>query len=129
MRNELASAITVGAMAVGASAVMVFAHGDALADDITIDNTPFVSSVSRDEVKGILKAHPDLVRRAASEWALQGNQAPRARSTVTSAEARAAYIKERREVAALNGEDSGSNSPWVLKARPGDAATMGAPAR
>ncbi|MDP3821687.1 MAG: hypothetical protein Q8R33_09440 [Burkholderiales bacterium] len=129
MKNELASAITVGAMAVGATAMMAFANGDALADDITIDNTPFVSAVSRDEVKGILKAHPDLVRRAASEWALQENQAAQARSTFTSAEAKAAYIKERREVAALNGEDSGSSSPWVLKARPGDAAIMGAPAR
>ena len=129
MKNELASAITVGAMAVGASAVMVFANGDALADDITVDNTPFVSTLSRDEVKGILKAHPELVKRTASEWALQGNQVPRARSTYTSAEARAAYIKERKDVAALYGEDSGSNSPWLLKGPRDTTASMGGPPR
>ena len=103
---------------------------DALADDITVDNTPFVSTLSRDEVKGILKAHPELVNRTASEWALQGNQAARARSTYTSAEARAAYIKERRDVNALYGEDSGSNSPWLLHARAGgNTASMGGPPR
>jgi hypothetical protein len=77
----------------------------------------------------VLKAHPDVVRQAASEWALQDNQPARVQSAYTSDEARSAYIKERREVNALYAEDSGSNSPWVLKARPGDTTRMGAPAR
>lgn len=128
MKHDLA-ALTVGVVALGATAAMVFTPGDARADDITIDNTPFVSAMSRDEVKGILKAQPELVRRAATEWARQGNQMPQARSTATRAEVMEAYIKQRREVAALYAEDSGSNSPWVLKAPAGTTATMGAPAR
>jgi hypothetical protein len=129
MNQELASAIGVAAVATLAATTVVFTPTDALADDITMDTTKFVSTASRDDVRAIVKAEPALVLQAASEWALQDNQATRVKSNYTGAQARAAYIIERREVAALNAEDSGSNSPWLLKARPADAATMGGPPR
>jgi hypothetical protein len=128
MKQELATSIGIAATAVAAAAVMVFATDQARADDITVDKTPFVSSTSRDEVLGIVKANPEVVRRAASEWALQENYAPRVQSAFTSDEARSAYIKERRAVHALYGEDSGSNSPWLLKAGP-NTSMMGGPSR
>ena len=129
MNHELASAIGVAAVATLAATTIVFMPADAVADDITMDTTKFVSSASRDDVRAIVKAQPALVLQAAGEWALQDNQAPRVKSNYTGAQARAAYIIERREVAALNAEDSGSNSPWLLKVRPSDTATMGAPSR
>jgi hypothetical protein len=129
MNQELASAIGVAAVATLAATTVVFTPTDALADDITMDTTKFVSTASRDDVRAIVKAEPALVLQAASEWALQDNQATRVKSNYTGAQARAAYIIERREVAALNAEDSGSNSPWLLKTRPADTATMGGPSR
>jgi hypothetical protein len=119
----------VAAVATLAATTVVFTPTDALADDITMDTTKFVSSARRDEVRAVVKAHPDLVLEETSEWALQDNDPRSVKSNFSSAEARAAYIKERREVAALTAEDSGSNSPWVLKARPANTATMGGPQR
>lgn len=129
MNQELASAIGVAAVATLAATTVAFTPADALADDITMDTTKFVSAASRDEVRAIVKTQPALIQQAASEWALQDNHAARVKSNFTSAQAKAAYIIERREVAALNAEDSGSNSPWVLKARPADTAIMGGPQR
>lgn len=129
MTHEMASAIGIAAVATIAFTTITFTPADALADDITMDTSRFVSSASRDEVRAIVKDQPQLVLQAASEWALQDNQAPRLQSTYTSAQARAAYIIDRRSVAALTAEDSGSNSPWLLKARPADTATMGGPQR
>ena len=129
MNQELASAIGVAAVATLAATTVVFTPTDALADDITMDTAKFVSSARRDDVRAVVKAQPELVLQASSEWALQDNDAQMLKSNYSSAEARAAYIKDRREVAALNAEDSGSNSPWVLKARPANTATMGGPQR
>ncbi len=129
MNHDLASAFGIAAVATLAATTIALTPAAALADDITIDTTKFVSSASREDVRGAVKAQPELVMQGATEWALQDNQAPRLKSNYSSAEARAAYIKERREVAALTAEDSGSNSPWVLKARPADTATMGGPPR
>ena len=129
MNQQLVSAIGIAAVATLAATSIAFTPGDALADDITMDTMKFVSSASRDDVRAIVKAQPALVLQAASEWALQDNRAPRVQSAYTGAQARAAFIIERREVAALNAEDSGSNSPWVLKSRPADTATMGGPSR
>jgi hypothetical protein len=129
MNQELASAIGIAAVATLAATTVAFTPVDALADDITMDTTKFVSTASRDEVRAIVKAQPALVQQAASEWALQDNRPTTVQSNYTSAQAKAAYISERREVAALHAEDSGSNSPWVLKARPAGTAIMGGPQR
>lgn len=129
MNQELASAIGVAAVATMAATTVVFTPSDALADDITMDTTTFVSTSSRDDVRAIVKAQPELVLRAASEWTLQDNQARPVTGNFSSAQSRADYIIDRRAVAALTAEDSGSTSPWVLKARPADTATMGGPQR
>ena len=82
--------------------------GNARADDITIDSTPFVSSKTRDEVRAEVMGQSELLRSSSSEWAMQFDQAPRHNSTYTREAAKAEYIAARREVSALNAEDSGS---------------------
>lgn len=130
MNHDLASAIGIAAVATLAATTIVFTPADALADDITsMDTTKFVSTASREDVVAAVKAQRALVTEAATEWALQQDPAPRLKSNYTRAEAMAAYIKERPEVAALTAEDSGANSPWVLKSRPADTAIMGGPQR
>lgn len=129
MNQELASAIGVAAVATLAATTVVFTPTDALADDITMDTTKFVSTASRDDVRAIVKAQPELVLQAASEWSLQDNQARAVTNNFSPAQARANYIIDRRAVAALTAEDSGSTSPWLLKVRPADTATMGGPQR
>lgn len=95
MNRNLAFAIVISTAA---------AAGTAFADDIGMDNTPFHSTASRAEVRA------ELVRfqqSASDPWA---DYQPVAafHSSVTRAEVRAQYIAARGEVAAMNGEDSGS---------------------
>jgi hypothetical protein len=125
MKRNLASAL-----AVGAAVLAVVASDNAYADDITIDNTPFVSSRSRADVKTELMNQAQQVRTTVSEWAMQGNQLPLIKSAYTSEQAVAEYKVSRDLVRALNGEDSGSayfiKSPVPYGVNP---AAMGAPAR
>ena len=60
MNQELASAIGVAAVATLAATSIVFTPVEALADDITMDTTKFVSATSRDEVRAI---RDDIARR------------------------------------------------------------------
>jgi len=79
--------------------------GNAFADDITIDTTPFVSSKTRTEVQAELgqfkKSGPNV-------WSTQYNPLARFQSGKTRAEVTAEYRAERNAVAAFTGEDSGS---------------------
>ena len=131
MKRNLASALAMGtviAAAVAAAATM--ASSSAFADDITIDNTPFVSSRSRAEVQAELMSRSDLARAGASEWALQRNQLPAVASSYTKEQARSEYKSARQYVNALTGEDSGSAYFAGTAARRVNAsATMGGPAR
>ncbi|MDB5856495.1 MAG: hypothetical protein JWQ76_184 [Ramlibacter sp.] len=81
------------------------AVGNAFADDITMDNTPFTSTLSRAQVQADLQQ-----ARAAGvdPWAQDYDHLAGLRSDRTRAEVTAEYIAERDEVASLNGEDSGS---------------------
>ncbi|HSV53115.1 MAG TPA: DUF4148 domain-containing protein [Burkholderiaceae bacterium] len=81
------------------------AAGNAFADDDTIDTTPFVSTKSRAEVQAEL-ARP--YQGAVSPWSPQYNQLTEFKSRLTRAQVQAEYIAAREEVAAMNGEDSGS---------------------
>jgi hypothetical protein len=82
-----------------------FAAGNAFADDITIDTTPFTSTKSRAEVQAELaKPHGP----GGSPWSMRYNPLAGFKSTLTRAQVQAEYIASRDEVAALNGEDSGS---------------------
>lgn len=131
MNRNLASALAIAGTAAAAVALAAISAGKAYADDITIDNTPFVSSRSRAEVQAELLGQADVLRAAASEWSLQSNQPPRVQSAYTSAQAQAEYKASRDYLRALYAEDSGS--AWIIKSpMPGlanDRAVMGAPAR
>ena len=132
MNRNLASALAVGATAAVAVAVAALGPAKAYADDITIDNTPFVSSKSRAEVQGELVRQPEVVTAGASEWSMQYNEVPRLKSAYTSDQVRAQYKTSRLEVGALTAEDSGSAylARTAMPARANNAnAVMGGPAR
>ncbi|NPC56316.1 DUF4148 domain-containing protein [Caenimonas soli] len=106
MNRNLATALRIAAIAAAAAAAM--AAGNALADDITIEKTPFVSTLSRAEVRADLLKNSQVARELASEWSMQFNNLSPVRSAYSPAQARAAYAASRDEVRQLNGEDSGS---------------------
>jgi hypothetical protein len=78
----------------------------AFADDITVDPHPFHPSLTRGEVQAQLQQY-----RAAgvNPWSTSYNPVARFQGTRTRAEVTAEFIQARDEVAALNGEDSGSS--------------------
>ena len=86
--SGLAFAATATAGAIAAAAII--ASGKAYADDITIDDTVFVSSRTRAEVRGEVLQHPELVSGYSRE------------------QARLDYQMARDEVKAITSEDSGS---------------------
>jgi hypothetical protein len=81
------------------------AAGTAFADDITVEATPFVPTLSRAEVRAEM-----LQARAAGidPWAQDYDQLAAFHSERSRADVTADYTAERDRVAALNGEDSGS---------------------
>jgi vacuolar-type H+-ATPase catalytic subunit A/Vma1 len=96
MNRNIASALVIAAAAVA---------GNAFADDITLDNTPFVGSKTRAEVQAELA---QFKRAGTSPWSTQYNQLAKFQSTKSRAEVVAEFTAARDEVAALNSEDSGS---------------------
>jgi hypothetical protein len=88
-----------------AALVLFAAAGSALADDITIDTTPFVSSKTRSEVLAELQQY-----RAAgvNPWAQGYNPLKSFRSGTTRAQVTAEFLASRDEVAASNSEDGGA---------------------
>jgi hypothetical protein len=77
----------------------------ARADDITVDNTPFQSTRTRAEVQAELAQYKQA---GVNPWSTSYNQLTGFHSTRTRAEVQAEYRAERDQVAAMNGEDSGS---------------------
>jgi hypothetical protein len=106
MNRNLASTLTITATAAAAFAMAALACNNAYADDITVDNTPFVSSKTRAEVQAEVTGQDMSI--ASSEWATQMNEPRRTMSDFTRAQATAEYLAARREVSAMNAEDSGS---------------------
>lgn len=94
--NRIATALVVAAAAVA---------GSAYADDITVDNTQFVSQKSRAEVVAELGQYK---KSGVNVWSTQYNPLKNFKSGKTVAEVRADYIASRNEVNAFTGEDSGS---------------------
>lgn len=88
-----------------AIALAAVTAGNAFADDITIDNTPFTSTKTRAEVQAELS---QFKKAGVNPWSIQYNQLAGFKSTKTAAQVRAEYVADRAEVAALNGEDSGA---------------------
>jgi hypothetical protein len=107
MNRKLASALSITITAAAGLAAAAIASGNAYADDITIDTTPFISTRTRAEVRA--EAMGQSLTSAASEWAMQFNYAPASQSTYTRAQATAEYIAARNEVHSRNAEDSGSS--------------------
>src|SRR4051812_9370091 len=83
----------------------ISAASSALADDITIDPTPFVSTRTRAEVQAELR---QFKQAGVNPWAQGYDQLARLRSTKTRAQVTAEYLQSREEAAALGAEDSGS---------------------
>ena len=125
MNRNLASTITITTTAAAALVLAAIASGNAYADDITVDNTPFVSTKTRAEVRAELMSMPAESRRS-DEWSTQFDQAARTQSTLTRAQVKAEYLAYRREVNALNAEDSGSSYFARLPRRFGEGVIMAA---
>lgn len=104
MNRSFSSALAAAAATAAAIlAVAIIAAGDAHADDITVDTTPFASRLSRDEVSAQLRvAYP-----GGNPWSSRYNMFQIA-SAVSRDQVSREYVKLRDEVQALTGEDSGS---------------------
>lgn len=96
----------------------------ARADDITIDNTPFVSSKTRAEVQA------ELVQfewSGVDTWSTGYNHLAQFDSVKSRAQVKAEYLEHRDQVTALTGEDSGSaylSSLAAAPARVPDSGTL-----
>jgi hypothetical protein len=127
VNHHLPSAIAVGAVtAIALISVAVIASTPAYADDITVEQSPFVSSRTREEVSADLK----VPFRGGNPWSGAYNMF-QGRSTAISEQVRGEYIMNRDRVNAFHGEDSGS--VYIMKAQgslaPSATGAMGAPAR
>jgi hypothetical protein len=88
-----------------AAALAFAAAGSALADDITIDPNPFVSTATRAQVREDLMKYRTA---GVNPWADEYNQLAPFRSAKTRTEVQAEFLASRDEVAAFTAEDSGS---------------------
>jgi hypothetical protein len=111
MNRTIASILAISAAA--------FA-GSALADDITVDTTPFASAKSRVEVQAELAQYKGA---GINHWSTQYNPLKQFKSATTREQVVAEYVASRDEVAALNGEDSGSTYLAQGQGRTVDAST------
>jgi len=100
----LAFGSTLAAALLGA-AVMT---GTARAEGPIGESAPFVSSLTRAEVRAELMQDRSQVSSYANEWVAQQAGTQHAASGYTRAEATAEYIASRDQAQAMNGEDSGS---------------------
>jgi hypothetical protein len=126
MTRNLRCAIATGAVTtIALLALAVIASTPAYADDITVEQSPFVSSRTREEVSAEAKTpYP-----GGNPWSGAYNMF-QSRSTATSEQIQGEYITNRDTANAFHGEDSGS--VYILKAQslaPSSASAMGAPAR
>lgn len=117
MNRRISSAIGFSSSVLVATLAATVMTSNALADDITIDNTPFVSSKTRGEVQAELFAQRDLLS-GSDEWTSQHNMPQQYASGYTRDQARSDYIASRELVHAMNGEDSGSTALSQMRARP-----------
>jgi hypothetical protein len=124
MNRTLATTLTIVSTGAAVLALTAIASGNAYADDITIDPTPFVSSRTRAEVQAEVMGQGEALRMAGSEWSTQMN-AMLPQSTLTREQVRQEYIATRREVNALNAEDSGSSYLASLPRRGGGVIMAG----
>jgi hypothetical protein len=127
MNRKITSALAMTTAVLAIAAAAAIASGNAFADDITVESTPFVSTRTSADVKAEFLNDP--MRHGANEWVMQYNQPTVFKGTLTPEQVRAAYITDRDEVNALNGEDSGSNYLATYKNGRSATTVMGGPAR
>ena len=102
-------------------AIALAAAGNALADDITMEPKPFVSTASRSQVQDELMQS----RKAGINiWADDYNPTADFRSSMTRAEVTAEFLASRNAVAALTAEDSGSSYLARMNAPIGRRSTV-----
>ena len=124
-RNSTSAHVAKAVTTLALLSAAVIASGAAYADDITVEQSPFVSSRTRGEVSAELKTpYPGGNPWSGSYNMFQGQ------SIATSEQVQGEYMSNRDKVNAFHAEDSGS--VYILKAQgnlvPG-SAVMGAPAR
>jgi hypothetical protein len=95
MNRKIASAILIAAAAAT----------NAFAETPTVVNEPFVSTKSRAEVQAELHA---FKQAGVNPWSMSYDQLAGFKSTLSRQQVVADYLGARDEVAAINGEDSGS---------------------
>jgi hypothetical protein len=108
-----------------AMALVFVAGGPALADDITVDPHPFVSTATRAQV---LQDLHQFQQAGANPWADDYDQLAQHPGTMTRSEVTAGFLGARNEVAAFTGEDSGSGFLVRTAARAHPGATAHAAA-
>jgi hypothetical protein len=91
---------TLAALALAAASI-----GNAFAESPTVPKDTFVSTKSRADVQAELVAYKQA---GINPWSISYNPLAQFKSTASRQDVSAAYIESRDEVAALNGEDSGS---------------------
>ena len=89
-----------------ALAIVLAAAGNAFAEGPIGDSTPFQSTATRAQVQAELAA---FRAAGASPWADEYNQLSAFRSSTTRAQVMSELMSARQEMAAYNGEDSGSS--------------------
>ena len=87
------------------AAIALSAVTSAFADDITLETAPFVSALSRAEVRAELQQSQ---RAGVDPWSQAYQPLAAFHSVRSRAEVRADYLQSRGQAAALTGEDSGS---------------------
>jgi hypothetical protein len=114
MNHRIASTLAFTGSVAAATVAAALMSGNALAETPTIDDTKFVSSRSRAEVRDeVLAAH---LSSAGGEWSGQ-QTAPFMSNGLTRAQARSDYIAARDEVMARNSEGGGSVRSAVAPSR------------
>lgn len=86
-------------------AALAIVAGNAYAESPTVVKDDFTSTKSRTEVLAELDAYK---KAGVNPWSISYNPLRSFQSTATRGQVTAAYIAARDEVAAINGEDSGS---------------------
>jgi hypothetical protein len=85
--------------------ILAAAAGTSFADDITVDTTRFASTATRAEVQAELKG---FKQSGVNPWSNQYNPLAQLTSQRTRAAVSSEFTNARDQVAAFNGEDSGS---------------------
>jgi hypothetical protein len=124
---KLVSSLAYAATVTAAALAVTLISSAAWAETPTVDDTPFVSTRTRAEVRAEVLSQRSSLSAAAGEWATYLPQLyPRpATGSVTREQLKAQYIAERDRVKAMNGEDSGSAFIAQNRARAGGTQVAG----